>query len=80
MRNNLNHLVLGVIRNQKITPSYTASTRTGYHLFLSKIQMISKILSADERDLTYLHQKWFKRVYNARKCFPDVQTLLLTPI
>ena len=40
----------------------------------------SDIHRADERDLNYLHQKWFKGVYNARKWFPDGQTLLLTPI
>ena len=61
-------------------PSYPSSIRTGYSLFLLKIQRILMNFRSDEAFLISLHQKCLKNVYNARTCVPKVQMLRLTPI
>ena len=50
-------MVQEATKSKKMTPSNPPSIRPGYHLFSSKIQMISRIRRTDERDLNYLHKK-----------------------
>jgi hypothetical protein len=58
-------------------PSYHLAIRTGYSLFLLKIQRILSIFEAVY--LILFGVKSFNRVFNDRICFPHVQTIHLTP-
>jgi hypothetical protein len=61
-------------------PSYLPSIRPGYSLFLLKIQRIFSIFWFDAVYRIRFCLECLKCVYNARNCFPHVQTIYSTPI